>query len=48
MLLTKRYIVATEVRPTKLAVPGHVLWIVALAALSFALIEGPRLGWGAA
>uniref|UniRef100_A0AAU3GTX1 MFS transporter n=1 Tax=Streptomyces sp. NBC_01401 TaxID=2903854 RepID=A0AAU3GTX1_9ACTN len=47
MLLTKRYIVATEVRPTKLAVPGHVLWIVALAALSFALIEGPRLGWGA-
>ncbi|WP_317452087.1 MULTISPECIES: MFS transporter [unclassified Streptomyces] len=47
MLLTKRCIVATEVRPTKLAVPGHLLWIVALAALSFALIEGPRLGWGA-
>ncbi|MBO4253533.1 MFS transporter [Streptomyces griseorubiginosus] len=47
MLLTKRYISPSEVRPTKLAVPGHLLWIVALAALSFALIEGPRLGWGA-
>ncbi|WP_244317484.1 MFS transporter [Streptomyces bauhiniae] len=47
MLLTKRFIAPSEVRATKLAVPGHVLWIVALAALSFALIEGPRLGWGA-
>ncbi|WP_234468370.1 MFS transporter [Streptomyces sp. MBT62] len=47
MLLTRRYIAPSEVRATKLAVPGHLLWIVALAALSFALIEGPRLGWGA-
>ncbi|WP_052868622.1 MFS transporter [Streptomyces niger] len=46
-LLTKRYIAPTEAHRVKLAVPGHVLWIVALAALSFALIEGPRLGWGA-
>ncbi|MEW2304711.1 MFS transporter [Streptomyces sp. NPDC006655] len=46
MLLTQRYISPSEVRPTKLAVPGHLLWIVALAALSFALIEGPRRGWG--
>ncbi len=47
MLLTKRYINATEVRPSKLAVPGHIMWIVALAAISFALIEGPQLGWAA-
>ncbi|MFD5541369.1 MFS transporter [Streptomyces sp. NPDC127079] len=46
MLLTQRCISPSEVRPTKLAVPGHLLWIVALAALSFALIEGPRRGWG--
>ncbi|MFJ4655824.1 MFS transporter [Nocardia sp. NPDC088792] len=46
MLLTRRYITPIAGRDIKLAVPGHVLWIVALAALSFALIEGPRLGWG--
>lgn len=45
MLLTRRYITPISGRDTELAVPGHVLWIVALAALSFALIEGPRLGW---
>jgi len=45
MLLTRRYIAPSERRAVKLAVPGHALWIVALAALSFALIEGPRLGW---
>ncbi|MGW1468075.1 MFS transporter [Streptomyces sp. NPDC002308] len=47
ILLTMRCVTAAEVHPVRLAVPGHVLWIVALAALSFALIEGPRLGWGA-
>ncbi|MFE3856462.1 MFS transporter [Streptomyces griseorubiginosus] len=47
ILLTRRFIVASETRATKPAVPGHLLWIMALAALSFALIEGPRLGWGA-
>ncbi|MCX5400909.1 MFS transporter [Streptomyces sp. NBC_00102] len=47
ILLTVRFVTATEVRPVRLAVPGHVLWIAALAALSFALIEGPRLGWAA-
>ncbi|MFI1912293.1 MFS transporter [Nocardia sp. NPDC020380] len=46
MLLTRRYIPPISGRAIKLAVPGHVLWIVALAALSFALIEGPHLGWG--
>ena len=46
MVMTRRYIAPSEGRTIKLAVPGHVVWIVALAALSFALIEGPRLGWG--
>lgn len=47
ILLTLRCVAPAEVRPVRLAVPGHVLWIAALAALSFALIEGPRLGWDA-
>ncbi len=47
MLMTHRYIAAADSRTTKLAVPGHLVWIVALAAVSFALIEGPQLGWTA-
>ncbi|MDH6455552.1 DHA2 family methylenomycin A resistance protein-like MFS transporter [Streptomyces sp. SAI-126] len=47
MVMTYRYIAAVDSRATKLAVPGHVIWIVALAAVSFALIEGPQLGWTA-
>jgi DHA2 family methylenomycin A resistance protein-like MFS transporter len=47
MLMARRYIAPSEGHTTKLAVPGHALWIVTLAALSFALIEGPRLGWAA-
>ncbi|MFC9050893.1 MULTISPECIES: MFS transporter [Streptomyces violaceoruber group] len=47
MAMTYRYIAAAESRATRLAVPGHLLWIVALAAVSFALIEGPQLGWTA-
>lgn len=47
MLMTRRYVAESQRRTITLAVPGHVLWIVALAALSFALIEGPKLGWGA-
>jgi DHA2 family methylenomycin A resistance protein-like MFS transporter len=47
ILMTRRYIAPAERRPVTLAVPGHALWIVALAALSFGLIEGPQLGWGA-
>ncbi|WP_431920131.1 MFS transporter [Amycolatopsis tucumanensis] len=45
ILLTRRCIPAVDGRRVRLGVPGHVLWIAALAALSFALIEGPRLGW---
>ncbi|MFF8730134.1 MFS transporter [Streptomyces sp. NPDC015171] len=47
MLMTKRFITAPESHAQKLAVPGHLIWIVALAAVSFALIEGPQLGWAA-
>ncbi|HEU5160773.1 MAG TPA: MFS transporter [Streptosporangiaceae bacterium] len=49
MALTARYIGAAAAggRPTKLALTGHVIWITALAALSFVLIEGPRMGWSA-
>lgn len=47
MVMTRRYIASSEGHTIKLAVPGHAIWIVALAALSFALIEGPQLGWSA-
>lgn len=46
ILMTRRYIAPSEGRAIKLAAPGHALWIVALAAVCFALIEGPQLGWG--
>lgn len=45
ILLTRRCITPARGKAARLAIPGHVLWIAALAALSFALIEGPRLGW---
>ncbi|RFC71514.1 MFS transporter [Streptomyces sp. AcE210] len=48
MLMTQRYVAAPEGHTTRLAATGHVIWIVALAAVSYALIEGPQLGWGAA
>lgn len=47
VLLTLRFIAPSERRDHVLAVPGHALWIAALAALSCTLIEGPRLGWTA-
>jgi len=47
ILLTRRYIPSAQGRNMTLAIPGHSLWILALGALSFALIEGSRLGWGA-
>lgn len=47
ILMTRRYIAPSAGRPIKLAVPGHAMWMVALAALSFALIEGPQFGWKA-
>ncbi|MGW0939746.1 MFS transporter [Streptomyces sp. NPDC002666] len=47
MYMTYRYIEPVETRATRLAVPGHITWIVLLAAISFALIEGPQLGWTA-
>ncbi|QTI71496.1 MFS transporter [Gordonia polyisoprenivorans] len=45
IVLTMRYIAPAAGREIRIAVPGHGLWIAALAALSFALIEGPRRGW---
>jgi DHA2 family methylenomycin A resistance protein-like MFS transporter len=47
IVLTRRFIAPSAGRAVKLAPIGHVLWIVLLAALSYALIEGPRLGWAA-
>ncbi|QKW39963.1 MFS transporter [Actinomadura sp. NAK00032] len=47
MLLTRRHIAMTEGGAQPLAVPGHAAVIVGLAAISFALIEGPQLGWTA-
>ncbi|MFD1277932.1 MFS transporter [Streptomyces kaempferi] len=47
LYMTYRYIAPVETRATRLAVPGHITWILLLAAISFALIEGPQLGWTA-
>ncbi|MFD8756943.1 MFS transporter [Kitasatospora sp. NPDC059577] len=47
MLMTKRFVAGPEARSARPAPLGHLIWIVALAALSYALIEGPQLGWGA-
>jgi len=46
MLLTRRHIAGTEGDARPLAVPGHAAVIAGLAGISFALIEGPQLGWG--
>jgi DHA2 family methylenomycin A resistance protein-like MFS transporter len=48
MLLTRRHIAAAEGDALPLAIAGHGAVIVLLAGGSFALIEGPRLGWAAA
>ncbi|WP_217165377.1 MFS transporter [Streptomyces sp. AC512_CC834] len=47
MYMTYRYVAPVETRATRLAVPGHITWILLLAAISYALIEGPQLGWAA-
>ncbi|MFI6967192.1 MFS transporter [Streptomyces sp. NPDC050255] len=47
MYMTYRYIAPVGTQATRLAVPGHITWILLLAAISFALIEGPQLGWAA-
>ncbi|MGW0810252.1 MFS transporter [Nonomuraea sp. NPDC002799] len=48
MLLTRRYIARAEGDAQPLAAPGYAAVIVLLAGISFALIEGPQLGWTAA
>ncbi|MFJ8982413.1 MFS transporter [Streptomyces sp. NPDC102282] len=47
MYMTYRYIAPVGTQAMRLAVPGHITWILLLAAISFALIEGPQLGWAA-
>ncbi|WP_214410244.1 MFS transporter [Sphaerisporangium fuscum] len=48
MLLTHRHIARSEGDARPLAAPGHAAVIILLAGISFALIEGPQLGWAAA
>ncbi|MFI0448500.1 MFS transporter [Actinomadura sp. 6N118] len=49
MELTRRFVSRTGAsRETPLAISGHATLIVVLAALSFALIEGPQRGWTSA
>ncbi|GAC70855.1 MFS transporter [Gordonia soli] len=48
ILLTRRVVPVSPGRPVRLTATGHTLWILGLAAASFALIEGPRLGWSSA
>lgn len=48
MLLTRRYIAGAGGDAQPLAASGHAAVIVGLAGISFALIEGPQLGWTAA
>ena len=45
ILLTRRYIAPVASRAVRLAPAGHLTWITGLAALSVALIQGPRTGW---
>ncbi|NIH81521.1 MFS transporter [Amycolatopsis viridis] len=47
VLLTRRHIPAADGDGRPLAISGHGAVIVALTGLSFALIEGPQLGWTA-
>lgn len=45
MVMTWRYIAPVDGRRETLAIPGHLVGILALAGLSYALIEGPTAGW---
>lgn len=47
ILLTRRHIAPVRGNGNPIPVSGHALWIAALAAVSFTLIEGPELGWRA-
>ncbi|GFE14196.1 methylenomycin A resistance protein [Streptomyces glebosus] len=47
LLLTRRVIAAVPARRSALGGSGHVLGLLALGALSYALIEGPGTGWSA-
>ncbi|UNO39791.1 MFS transporter [Streptomyces sp. MST-110588] len=48
LVLTRRVVVPVAARRTALGVFGHLLGLVALGSLSFALIEGPARGWDSA
>ncbi|WP_326823167.1 MFS transporter [Streptosporangium sp. NBC_01756] len=48
MLLTRRHIAGAGGDAQPLAASGHAAVIIGLAGISFALIEGPQLGWTAA
>ncbi|MFC9229087.1 MFS transporter [Streptomyces decoyicus] len=47
LLLTRRFVAAVPARGTALGGSGHVLGLLALGSLSYALIEGPGKGWSA-
>ncbi|MGW2416580.1 MFS transporter [Streptomyces tubercidicus] len=47
LLLTRRVIAAVPARGSALGGSGHVLGLLALGALSYALIEGSGMGWSA-
>ncbi|MEU8998646.1 MFS transporter [Streptomyces caniferus] len=47
LLLTRRVVAAVPARGTALGGSGHVLGLLALGSLSYALIEGPGRGWSA-
>ncbi|MFE1768185.1 MFS transporter [Streptomyces angustmyceticus] len=47
LLLTRRVVAAVPARGTALGGSGHLLGLLALGSLSYALIEGPAQGWSA-
>ncbi|QHC25338.1 MFS transporter [Streptomyces sp. GS7] len=47
LLLTRRVVAAVPARRSALGGTGHVLGLLALGSLSYALIEGPAKGWAA-
>ncbi|MES4907893.1 MULTISPECIES: MFS transporter [unclassified Streptomyces] len=48
LVLARRHVAPLPGRAVPLGGAGHALGLVALAALAYALIQGPEAGWGAA
>ena len=49
LVLTARFVAESrDERPRQFDVPGQVLFVVAVGAFAYAVIEGPQAGWRSA